>query len=121
VEECKRPAGGGKAKSLRYVGSMVADVHRTLLYGGCFLYPADAKSASGKLRLLYEARRYPPLSCPCCDELEVMLHLDIERDYISLHPSLGNTSASLSCDLQYLACCPHGPAAPGEVIAYFGL
>ena len=40
--------------SLRYVGSMVADVHRTLLYGGCFLYPSDKKSKSGKLRVLYE-------------------------------------------------------------------
>lgn len=33
---------------------MVADVHRTLLYGGIFAYPADSKSPSGKLRLLYE-------------------------------------------------------------------
>merc|ERR1712166_216058 len=38
----------------RYVGSMVADVHRTLLYGGIFLYPADKKSPNGKLRVLYE-------------------------------------------------------------------
>jgi fructose-1,6-bisphosphatase I len=44
-----------KAYSLRYIGSMVADVHRTLLYGGVFLYPADVKSHKGKLRLLYEA------------------------------------------------------------------
>jgi len=40
---------------MRYVGSMVADIHRTLLKGGVFLYPADARNASGKLRLLYEA------------------------------------------------------------------
>ena len=32
-----------KPYSLRYVGSMVADVHRTLLYGGVFMYPADKK------------------------------------------------------------------------------
>jgi fructose-1,6-bisphosphatase I len=38
----------------RYVGSMVADIHRTILYGGIYLYPADAKSKKGKLRLLYE-------------------------------------------------------------------
>jgi len=44
-----------KPYSLRYVGSMVADVHRTLIYGGVFLYPADTQSKSGKLRLLYEA------------------------------------------------------------------
>jgi fructose-1,6-bisphosphatase I len=38
----------------RYVGSMVADIHRTILYGGIYMYPADAKSPKGKLRLLYE-------------------------------------------------------------------
>jgi len=39
---------------LRYVGSMVADVHRTLIYGGIFLYPGDVKNPDGKLRILYE-------------------------------------------------------------------
>lgn len=39
----------------RYVGSLVADAHRTLMKGGIFAYPADAKSKEGKLRLLYEA------------------------------------------------------------------
>ena len=37
----------------RYIGSMVADVHRTLLYGGIFGYPSDNKNKKGKLRLLY--------------------------------------------------------------------
>ncbi len=41
--------------SHRYVGSLVADAHRTLLKGGIFAYPADSKSPKGKLRLLYEA------------------------------------------------------------------
>ena len=41
-------------KSLRYVGSLVADFHRTLLKGGIFLYPADKKNKKGKLRHLYE-------------------------------------------------------------------
>ncbi|RMG92962.1 MAG: fructose-1,6-bisphosphatase [Zetaproteobacteria bacterium] len=41
--------------AMRYVGSMVADMHRTLLKGGVFLYPADWKNPNGKLRLLYEA------------------------------------------------------------------
>jgi fructose-1,6-bisphosphatase I len=44
-----------KPFSARYVGSMVADVHRTLLYGGLFMYPGDVKHPRGKLRLLYEA------------------------------------------------------------------
>ncbi len=41
--------------SSRYIGSLVSDFHRTLLKGGIFMYPADTKSPSGKLRLLYEA------------------------------------------------------------------
>lgn len=38
----------------RYIGSMVLDVHRTLLYGGVFAYPGDKTNTNGKLRLLYE-------------------------------------------------------------------
>nr|XP_053639121.1 fructose-1,6-bisphosphatase 1-like isoform X1 [Cherax quadricarinatus] len=47
---------GKKAKKAgaRYIGSMVADVHRTIKYGGIFMYPATADSPKGKLRLLYE-------------------------------------------------------------------
>ncbi|EPR42226.1 Fructose-1,6-bisphosphatase class 1 [Desulfovibrio sp. X2] len=48
--------------SSRYIGSLVADFHRTLLYGGVFLYPADMrdpKKPKGKLRLMSEAN---PLS-----------------------------------------------------------
>ncbi|XP_065194670.1 fructose-1,6-bisphosphatase isozyme 2-like [Sycon ciliatum] len=48
-DEKKSPYGA------RYIGSMVADVHRTFLYGGIFLYPANTKSPNGKLRLLYES------------------------------------------------------------------
>lgn len=40
---------------LRYIGSLVADFHRTLLKGGVFLYPPTKKAPEGKLRLLYEA------------------------------------------------------------------
>jgi fructose-1,6-bisphosphatase I len=46
---------GGYPYAHRYVGSLVADAHRTLLKGGIFAYPADSKSPAGKLRLLYEA------------------------------------------------------------------
>lgn len=55
LESIKFPAGGKSPYSARYIGSMVADVHRTLLYGGIFGYPDDKKSSKGKLRLLYEA------------------------------------------------------------------
>ena len=48
-------AGTGRPYSARYVGSLVADFHRNLLYGGIFLYPGTAESPKGKLRVLYEA------------------------------------------------------------------
>ncbi len=54
IKEKKFPSEGKKAYSLRYVGSMVADVHRTLIVGGIFLYPDDKKNLKGKLRVLYE-------------------------------------------------------------------
>ena len=44
----------GRPYSARYVGSLVADFHRNLLYGGIYLYPGDSKNPNGKLRLLYE-------------------------------------------------------------------
>jgi len=45
---------GGKPYSARYIGSLVGDFHRTMLYGGIYGYPSDSKNANGKLRLLYE-------------------------------------------------------------------
>jgi fructose-1,6-bisphosphatase I len=45
----------GRPLNSRYIGSMVADIHRNLLYGGIFLYPPSTKTPEGKLRLLYEA------------------------------------------------------------------
>ncbi len=47
----------GKDYNMRWVASMVADVHRIMTRGGIFMYPLDAKTASkgGKLRLMYEA------------------------------------------------------------------
>ena len=41
--------------TFRYIGSLVADVHRNLLYGGFFMYPGTIEKPEGKLRLLYEA------------------------------------------------------------------
>ena len=51
----KGETGNPAPYGARYVGSLVADAHRTLLKGGIFAYPSDAKSKNGKLRLLYEA------------------------------------------------------------------
>jgi fructose-1,6-bisphosphatase I len=56
VDHVKTPdKASGRPYGLRYIGSLVADFHRTLLNGGVFAYPADAKNPEGKLRLLYEA------------------------------------------------------------------
>ncbi|PQJ11034.1 class 1 fructose-bisphosphatase [Flavipsychrobacter stenotrophus] len=44
----------GRPYSHRYIGSMVGDLHRTLIKGGLFMYPADKSSPNGKLRLQYE-------------------------------------------------------------------
>jgi fructose-1,6-bisphosphatase I len=70
-----------KAFSSRYIGSLVADFHRTLLYGGIFMYPADAKSPRGKLRLLYEVA---PLGFIC--ENAGGRAIDGERDVLDIMP-----------------------------------
>lgn len=62
VETLRGGASNGTPFSHRYVGSLVADFHRTLLYGGVFMYPADRGNPDGKLRLLYEAA---PLAFIC--------------------------------------------------------
>eukprot|EP00270_Netrium_digitus_P001176 TRINITY_DN11273_c0_g1_i1.p1 TRINITY_DN11273_c0_g1~~TRINITY_DN11273_c0_g1_i1.p1 ORF type:complete len:422 (+),score=129.50 TRINITY_DN11273_c0_g1_i1:77-1342(+) len=49
-----KDASSGKPYSARYIGSLVGDFHRTMLYGGIYGYPSDKKSPNGKLRLLYE-------------------------------------------------------------------
>ena len=55
MSSLKKPANwGGKPYSARYIGSLVGDFHRTLLYGGLYAYPGDSKNPNGKLRLLYE-------------------------------------------------------------------
>ena len=57
VEYVKKLKRGelGRAYSSRFIGSLVADFHRTLLRGGIFLYPANTDFPEGRLRLLYEA------------------------------------------------------------------
>ena len=55
VHGLKTGSGEGRPYSGRYIGTLVADFHRTLLKGGIFAYPADDKNPNGKLRLLYEA------------------------------------------------------------------
>ena len=63
VEWFKTPDDeSGRPYTGRYIGSLVSDFHRNLLKGGVFMYPADAKTKKGKLRLLYEAA---PLAFIC--------------------------------------------------------
>lgn len=50
----QKDASSGRPYSLRYIGSMVADVHRNLVQGGIFVYPKTESDPNGKLRLLYE-------------------------------------------------------------------
>lgn len=70
-----------KPFSGRYIGSLVADFHRTLLYGGLFMYPPDARKPAGKLRLLYEAA---PLAFIC--EQAGGRATDGERDILDVQP-----------------------------------
>jgi fructose-1,6-bisphosphatase I len=59
VEECVKGKDGGREKNfnMRWIASMVAEVHRILTRGGIFMYPFDTKEPgkAGKLRLMYEA------------------------------------------------------------------
>src|SRR6201999_2205272 len=55
VNRLRRGQLNNHAYSSRYIGSLVADFHRTLLKSGVFLYPPTEKAPKGKLRLLYEA------------------------------------------------------------------
>ena len=50
IKEKKEPSNGSSPYGARYIGSMVADVHRTLVYGGIFGYPANSKTPNGKVR-----------------------------------------------------------------------
>jgi fructose-1,6-bisphosphatase I len=75
---------GGRvdAKNARYIGSLVADIHRNLMSGGVFLYPADTISPQGKLRLLYEAA---PLAYVV--EQAGGAAIDGARDILDIQPS----------------------------------
>ncbi|MBX9676762.1 MAG: class 1 fructose-bisphosphatase [Methylotenera sp.] len=57
IDECLQGTEGERNKdfNMRWVASMVAEVHRILVRGGVFMYPSDAKAKMGKLRLMYEA------------------------------------------------------------------
>lgn len=59
IDACqKKTSANGGPYTQRYIGSMVSDVHRNLIKGGIFLYPATVSKPGGKLRLLYECNPF---------------------------------------------------------------
>jgi fructose-1,6-bisphosphatase I len=59
IQECQRKTSdNGGPYTQRYIGSMVSDVHRNLIKGGIFMYPATKDKPGGKLRLLYECNPF---------------------------------------------------------------
>jgi fructose-1,6-bisphosphatase I len=59
IDGCQRKTKeNGGPYTQRYIGSMVADVHRNLIKGGIFMYPGTTDKPKGKLRLLYEANPF---------------------------------------------------------------
>jgi len=59
IDSCqKKTESTGGPYTQRYIGSMVADVHRNLIKGGIFMYPATRERPMGKLRLLYECNPF---------------------------------------------------------------
>ncbi len=77
-----REGSAGRHYSSRYIGSLVADFHRTLFKGGVFLYPPTASYPNGKLRLLYEAN---PLAFIA--EQAGGMAVDGERRILDIEPS----------------------------------
>lgn len=69
IKEKKEPSNGSSPYGARYIGSMVADVHRTLVYGGIFGYPANSKTPNGKVTFITasfcKCRSGPRLSGMC--------------------------------------------------------
>ena len=59
IDQCqKKNKSNGGPYSQRYIGSMVSDVHRNLIKGGIFMYPATTDRPNGKLRLQYECNPF---------------------------------------------------------------
>ena len=81
----------------RWVGSLVADAHRTIIKGGFFSYPCDTKSTSGKLRVLYEAYPFAYIfekagGCSSDGQLESLLDLPFPKDHHQKIPLILSSS-----------------------------
>jgi fructose-1,6-bisphosphatase I len=105
----------GRDYSSRYVGSLVADFHRTMLKGGIFLYPPTRRYPSGKLRLLYEAN---PLAFiaeqaggHATDGKQPILQIT-PHDIHQRTPFVIGSSVEVS---EFLKCCEENQEASGPV------
>jgi fructose-1,6-bisphosphatase I len=75
----------GRQYSSRYIGSLVADFHRTLLKGGIFFYPPTAAHPEGKLRLMYEANPIAFLAEQAGGAATDGVRRILEKQPVSLH------------------------------------
>jgi len=87
----KNPSGTStKNKKLRYVGSLVADAHRTLINGGIFVYPSDKNNQNGKLRLMYEANPFALIFTSAGGSA-----VDLEKEILDIEPNNFHQRTSL--------------------------
>lgn len=86
IDYLKTPIPGEKeAYSLRYIGSFVADMHRTLLKGGIYIYPGDKEKPQGKLRLVYEANAMAMIAEQAGGRATDGVHRTLEIKPTSIH------------------------------------
>jgi len=98
--------------SSRYIGSMVADVHRTLLKGGVFLYPPTKSHPSGKLRLMYEANPMAMIIEQAGGKAFAGHDRILEIQPTDLHERTSVILGSPDEVARVLACLEDAPAAP---------
>ncbi len=110
VDSLKEPGPSNKPYSARYIGSLVGDFHRTMLYGGIYGYPADLKSKTGKLRLLYECAPMSYLA-----EQAGGKGSDGHKRILDIQPEqVCNSDHPLLCDLLFLS--PSGSISMQAVV-----
>uniref|UniRef100_A0A8C6TSV6 Fructose-1,6-bisphosphatase 1 n=1 Tax=Neogobius melanostomus TaxID=47308 RepID=A0A8C6TSV6_9GOBI len=105
LEKKKFPQDGSQPYGARYIGSMVADVHRTLMYGGIFLYPGNAKSPKGKLRLLYEGNPMAYIIEQAGGMASTGLENILDIQPVSIHERTPVAMGSTEDVLEYIALC----------------
>ncbi|KAM9811067.1 fructose-1,6-bisphosphatase 1a [Neosynchiropus ocellatus] len=105
LQKKKFPQDGSEPYNARYIGSMVADVHRTLMYGGIFLYPGNTKSPKGKLRLLYEGNPMAFIMEQAGGRASTGLQNILDIQPVSIHQKAPVAMGSRDDVLEYDAIC----------------